>query len=187
MKKYIDVVKRRKWRCDSIKNDWQEQQPNKKGENKKWSDEVQELIERLEERTCLWNIYDKEYTKRELKVKPYSELAEHFDTNWTTTNNKAIKYIFSNICMLEELPMLTQTYPICWTNIAENVGWCWTNMLDTFSWALILNDNRRFKKNIADVMVTIGCSNVKRREFSILKYKILEMSVKWYVECENGF
>ena len=35
------------------------------------------------------------------------------------------------------------------------------------------------RKNIYEVMVPNGRSNVKRREFSIIKYRILEVGVKW--------
>ena len=38
------------------------------------------MIELLEERTCLWDIYSNDYTKREQKEKAYMELAEHFET-----------------------------------------------------------------------------------------------------------
>ena len=97
--------------------------------DKKKRSKVQELIERLEERTCLWNIYAKEYTKRELREKAYSELAElaclfaifiQIEQQQTTRQSNIFFRIFA--CWKSCHLMLTQTYPTCWTNIAENVG-----------------------------------------------------------------
>ena len=53
-----------------------------KNNKKKWTDdEVQDLIELLEEKACLWDIFSNEYTKREVKERAYAELAEHFDSS----------------------------------------------------------------------------------------------------------
>ena len=49
---------------------------------KKWTDDkVRDLIELLEEKSCLWDIFSNEYTKREVKERAYAELAEHVDSS----------------------------------------------------------------------------------------------------------
>ena len=48
------------------------------GEKKRTDDEVQDLIELLKEKPCLWNIFLNEYTKRQVKERVYAELVEHF-------------------------------------------------------------------------------------------------------------
>ena len=53
-----------------------------KNGKKKWTDDkVQDLIELFEEKSCLWDIFSREYTKTEVKEKVYAELAEHFDSS----------------------------------------------------------------------------------------------------------
>ena len=43
----------------------------------KWNEEnVTALIDLLEERPCLWNIFDSQYTKREKRDSAYKEIAE---------------------------------------------------------------------------------------------------------------
>ena len=39
------------------------------------------MIELLEEKPCLWDIFSKEYTKREVRERAYAELAENFDSS----------------------------------------------------------------------------------------------------------
>ena len=57
----------------------------KKSDRTKWSDdEVNEFIELLEEWTCLWDIH----SKRELREKAYSEIAEHFDSTSASVKTK---------------------------------------------------------------------------------------------------
>ena len=52
-----------------------------KGE-KDWTDEeISLLIDMLEEKPCLWDVFDKEYTKRDVKEITYSEIASPLDTN----------------------------------------------------------------------------------------------------------
>ena len=47
-------------------------------EKRKWADNKSHvLIELLEERTCLWDIYSNDYTKRDHEEKAYMELAEY--------------------------------------------------------------------------------------------------------------
>ena len=53
-----------------------------KNGKKKWTDDkVQDLIELLEEKPCLWDIFSNEYTKREMKERAYAELAKHSDSS----------------------------------------------------------------------------------------------------------
>ena len=53
-----------------------------KNGKKKWTDDkVRDLIELLEEKSCLWDIFSNEYTKREVKERAYAELAEHVDSS----------------------------------------------------------------------------------------------------------
>ena len=51
------------------------------GEKKRTDDEVQDLIELLKEKPCLWNIFLNEYTKRQVKERVYAELVEHFGSS----------------------------------------------------------------------------------------------------------
>ena len=39
------------------------------------------MIELLEEKPCLWDIFSSKYTKREVKERAYTELAEHVDSS----------------------------------------------------------------------------------------------------------
>ena len=53
-----------------------------KNGKKKWTDDkVRDLIELLEEKSRLWDIFSNEYTKREVKERAYAELAEHVDSS----------------------------------------------------------------------------------------------------------
>ena len=52
-----------------------------KGE-KDWTDvEISLLIDMLEEKSLLWDVFDKEYTKRDVKEIAYTEIASSLDTN----------------------------------------------------------------------------------------------------------
>lgn len=42
----------------------------------------------LESNPCLWDIFDKSYTKRDLKESAYSEIAESLDTNIVSVKTK---------------------------------------------------------------------------------------------------
>ena len=54
----------------------------KSKEGKDWTDEEISLrIDMLEEKPCLWNGFDKEYTKRDVKEISYTEIASSLDTN----------------------------------------------------------------------------------------------------------
>ena len=46
------------------------------------------LIELLEERSCLWHIYDKEYTKRDKREVAYKEIAENLGNRWEISEIK---------------------------------------------------------------------------------------------------
>ena len=49
---------------------------------KDWTDEeISLLIDMLEEKPCLWDVFDKEYTKRDVKEIAYTEIASSLDTN----------------------------------------------------------------------------------------------------------
>lgn len=51
-------------------------------DKKDWTDnEIFDFIDMLEERVCLWDIFHKDYSKRDLKEIDYSVMAETFDTN----------------------------------------------------------------------------------------------------------
>ena len=48
--------------------------------NKKWVDrEIEKLIDLQEENSCLWDIFDKSYQKRDLKEKALAAVAKEFD------------------------------------------------------------------------------------------------------------
>ena len=61
--------------------DSQSGQTVENGEKKWTDDEVQDLIELLKEKPCLWNIFLNEYTKRQVKERVCAELVEHFDSS----------------------------------------------------------------------------------------------------------
>ena len=49
---------------------------------KDWADEeISLLINMLEEKPCLWDVFDEEYTKRDVKEIGYTEIASSLDTN----------------------------------------------------------------------------------------------------------
>ena len=56
----------------------------KKTNSKEWKDwmdeEISLLIDMLEEKPCLWDVFDKEYTKRDVKEIAYTEIASSLDT-----------------------------------------------------------------------------------------------------------
>ena len=66
--------------------DSQSGQTVENGEKKWTDDEVQDLIELLKEKPCLWNIFLNEYTKRQVKERVYAELVEHFDSSLQAIN-----------------------------------------------------------------------------------------------------
>ena len=48
--------------------------------NKKWEDrEIEKLIDLYEENSCLWDIFDKSYQKRDVKEKELAAIAKEFD------------------------------------------------------------------------------------------------------------
>ena len=49
---------------------------------KDWTDEeISLLIDWLEEKSCLWDVFGKEYTKRDVKEIAYTEIASSLDTS----------------------------------------------------------------------------------------------------------
>ena len=88
---------------------WRKSRANK-GNYQKWQDEVQDLIEVLDEKPCLWDIFSNDYTKREVKERAYAELAEHFDSSSAIVK---VNYnaITSSKCWSNMLDTLTQTSP----------------------------------------------------------------------------
>ena len=49
---------------------------------KDWTDEeISLLIDMLEEKPCLWDVFDKEYAKWDVKELAYTEIASFLDTN----------------------------------------------------------------------------------------------------------
>ena len=49
---------------------------------KDWTDEeISLLIDMLEEKLCLWDVFDQEYTKRDVKEIAYTEIASSLNTN----------------------------------------------------------------------------------------------------------
>ena len=47
------------------------------------------LIDLLEERPSLWDMFDSEYTKREVREVAYKEIAEKLGENWTLSEIKS--------------------------------------------------------------------------------------------------
>ena len=60
----------------------------KKGAKDWTDDEVSILIDMLEERPCLWDCFDKEYSKRDLKDIAYTEIASVLDVTITSLKTK---------------------------------------------------------------------------------------------------
>ena len=49
---------------------------------KDWADEeISLLINMLEEKPCLWDVFNEEYTKQDVKEIGYTEIASSLDTN----------------------------------------------------------------------------------------------------------
>ena len=49
---------------------------------KDWTDEeISLLIDMLEEKLCLWDVFDQEYTKRDVKEIAFTEIASSLNTN----------------------------------------------------------------------------------------------------------
>ena len=64
---------------------------SQRGEKVEWTDdEVQDLIELLEEKPCLWDIFSNEYTKKDVKERVYVESAEHIDSSSAIVKAKII-------------------------------------------------------------------------------------------------
>ena len=60
-----------------------------KGSNKKWNDKnTTSLIDLLEERICLLDMSDDEYTKRKVRELAYKEIAENLHSIWTVPEIK---------------------------------------------------------------------------------------------------
>ena len=56
---------------------------------KEWTDdETSLLIDMLEANPCLWDIYQTDYSKRDLKEIAYTEIATSLDTNITSIKTK---------------------------------------------------------------------------------------------------
>ena len=56
---------------------------------KKWNErDTTLLIDLLEERPLLWNMFDSRYTKREVPEVAYKEIAEKSEENWTLSEIK---------------------------------------------------------------------------------------------------
>ena len=58
-----------------------------KGNNKNCN-ETTAFIDLLEKRICLWDIFDNEYTKREIRELAYKEIAENLHSIWTVPEIK---------------------------------------------------------------------------------------------------
>ena len=71
---------------------------------------MQDLIEVLDEKPCLWDNFSNEYTKREMKEKAYAELVEHFDSSSVIVKVNYNVITFSK-CWSNMLDTLTQTSP----------------------------------------------------------------------------
>ena len=55
---------------------------NKSKGGKDWTnEEISILIDMLKEKPCLWDVFDKEYTKRDFKEIAYTDIASSLDTN----------------------------------------------------------------------------------------------------------
>ena len=56
---------------------------------KNWTDEeISLLIDMLEEKLCLWDVFDKEYMKRDVKEIACTEIASYLDTNTASIKAK---------------------------------------------------------------------------------------------------
>ena len=58
-------------------------------EKKEWTDEeVGDFIDMLEQNPCLWDVYDKTYSKRDVRELAYTALAERFETSVPSIKTK---------------------------------------------------------------------------------------------------
>ena len=75
-------------RKDSAKKTKEEKKEKSKG-GKNWTDnEITLLIDMLEEKPCLWDVFDKQYTKRDVKEIAYTEIANSLNTNIESIKTK---------------------------------------------------------------------------------------------------
>ena len=59
-----------------------------KGAKEQTEEETTSLIELIENKACLWDIYNKDFKKRDLKEIAYSEIATALDTTIASVKNK---------------------------------------------------------------------------------------------------
>ena len=61
------------------------------------------LIELLEERPSLWEVFNKDYSKRDVKHTAYKEIADVFGCNITSIKSKANRLIAQYGCEMTEM------------------------------------------------------------------------------------
>ena len=82
-KKKKAKVQRSKQKEPSSKN-----KPDEK-DKKEWDDdETVDFIDMLKENPCLWDVFDKDYSKRDVKEIAYKSIATAFDTNISSVKTK---------------------------------------------------------------------------------------------------
>ena len=70
---------------------------------KKWNERTL-LIDLLQERPSFWDMFDSEYTKREVREVAYKEIAEKLEENWTLSEitSRTMKPIKASSAMSQE-------------------------------------------------------------------------------------
>lgn len=86
-----DMFKNKKAEANKKKPEKAKKTPkaDSKKSAKDWTDEeTTMLIEFLESKPCLWDVYQPEYSKRDIKEIAYSEMASNFDTDIASIKQK---------------------------------------------------------------------------------------------------
>jgi len=86
-----DMFKNKKAEANKKKPEKAKKTPkaDSKKSAKDWTDEeTTMLIEFLESKPCLWDVYQPEYSKRDIKEIAYSEMAGNFDTDIASIKQK---------------------------------------------------------------------------------------------------
>ena len=74
---------------------------NKSKGGKDWKDEeISLLIDMLEEKPCLWDVFDKAYTRRDVKEIAYTEIL-YTQVLWIQTSNPSMQKLIGSELNLE--------------------------------------------------------------------------------------
>ena len=73
----------------TVKNKPEKPEKEEKADKKEWNDnEIMDFIDMLEENPCLWDVFHKDYSKRDIKEIAYTNMATAFETNVSSVKTK---------------------------------------------------------------------------------------------------